>query len=192
MNCFSLLSGFTNASLVWYVVILWDGHRLVALVRIIKHAGHMHLHHILHCLQWSSTWHIFLRYWHLRLMWHALSWLHDIPGHTMLFYLVISSSCDLVIMLHYSYLFRMSHVHYIHVTPYMHGLVVHDLSSWLFLLLLLPSVLDTTKHIILMSYLRYYIFIFSLLLFFSLHVLLLVCFCRTFILFFQYLDQKPV
>jgi len=25
VNCFSLLSGSTNASLVWYVVILWDG-----------------------------------------------------------------------------------------------------------------------------------------------------------------------
>ena len=116
----------------------------------------MHLHYILHCLQWSSTWHIFSRYWYFRLLWHALYWLNDVPGPTMLFYLVISCSCDLVIMLHDSFLSRTSHVHYIHVIiPCMHGLIVHDLSSRLFMLLLLPSVLDTAKHIILMSYLLF-------------------------------------
>ena len=71
-------------------------HRKVALVRVIKYARYMHLHHTLHCLQWSSTWLVFSSYWHLRLMWHALSWLHDISGHTMLFYLVISSSYDYI------------------------------------------------------------------------------------------------
>ena len=56
------------------------GHRMIALVRVIKYARHMHLHHILHCLQWSSTWHIFSRYWHLRLMWLAfwLSWTYHV------------------------------------------------------------------------------------------------------------------
>ena len=92
-------------------------------------------------------------YWYLRLLRHVLSWLHDILGHTMLFHLVISSSCEPVTMWHDSYLSRMSHVHYIHVTPCMHGLIVHDLSFWLFLLLLLPLVIDTAKHTILMSYL---------------------------------------
>jgi len=38
------------------------GHRMVALVRVIKYARHIHLHHILHCLQWSSTWLIFSWY----------------------------------------------------------------------------------------------------------------------------------
>jgi len=155
---------------------------MVALVRVIKHVRHMHLHHILHCLQWSSTWFVFSRYWHLRLIWHALSWLHDIPGPTMLFYLVILSSCDLVIMLHDSYLSRTSHIHYIHVTPCMHDLIVHDLSSRLFLLLLLLSVLDTVKHIMLMSYL---LLLHFHILSFLFRVLLLVRFWRTFILFFS-------
>jgi len=71
----------------------------------------------------------------------------DIPCYFILW------SRVLVIMLHDSYLSKTSHVHYIHITPCMHGLIVHDLSFWLFLLLLLPSVLDTAKHIIFMSYL---------------------------------------
>ena len=77
-------------------------------------------------------------------------------------------SCDYVTR---QYLFRTFHVHYIYVTLCMHGLLAHDLSSWLFLLLLLLSVFDTDKHIvvlILKPYLYCYcIFIFSLLLFFS-------------------------
>jgi len=97
------------------------GHRMVALVRVIKYARHIHLHHILHYFQWSSTWLIFSWYWHLRLMWYALSWLHDIPEPTLLFYLVVSCSCNLVIMLYDSYSSRTSHVHYIHVRPCMHG-----------------------------------------------------------------------
>ena len=109
---------------------------------------------------------------------------------TMLFYFVNSSSCDLVIMLHDSYLSRTFYIHYIHVTLCMHNLLVHDLSSWLFLLLLLLSVLDTAKHIMLMSYLLFYIFIFSLWSFVFLRVLLLVHFWRTFYIIFQYLDQK--
>ena len=125
------------------------GHRMVALVRVIKHARHIYLHHILHCLQWSSTLLIFSWYWHLRLMWHVLSWPHDILGLTMLFYLVISCSCDFVIILHNSYSSRISHVHYIHVITFMHGLIVHDLSSWLFMLLLSLLVFDTINHIIL-------------------------------------------
>ena len=123
---------------------------------------YMHLHDILHCLQWSSTWLVFSAYWHLRLMWHVLSCLHDIPGHTMLFYLVISSSCDLVIMLHESYLSRTFHVHYIHGTLCMHSLLVHDLSSWLILLLLLLLILDTTYVLLIVTTFSY-----SLLLFFS-------------------------
>ena len=66
------------------------------------------------------------------------------------------------------------------VTPCMHGPLVHDLLSQFFLLLLSLSILDNTNHIILhisMPYLYCYcIFIFSLLLFFSLRVLLLVRF----------------
>jgi len=158
------------------------GHRMVALVRVIKHARHMHLHHILHYLQWSSTWDLFSRYWHLRLMWHVLSWLHDIPGHTVLFYLVILSSCVLVIMLHDSYLSRTSHIHYICITPCIHDFIVHDWSSRLFLVLLLPSVLDIAKHIILMSYLLLLHFHILSLLF---RVVLLVRFWRTFIIFFS-------
>jgi len=48
----------------------------------------------------------------------------------MLFYLVISCSCDLVIILHNNYSSRTSHIHYIHVTLCMHDLLAHDLSSW--------------------------------------------------------------
>ena len=108
----------------------------------------------------------------------------DIPCYFILW------SRVLVIMLHDSYLSRTSHVHYIHITPCMHGHIAHDLSFWLFLILLLPSVLETDKHIIFLCPIDYYyIFIFSLLLFFFLRVLLLVCFWRTFIIF-QYLDQK--
>jgi len=71
------------------------GHRMIVLVRLIKYARHMLLHHILHCLQWSSTWLVFLRYWHSRLMWYALSWLDymtflDIPCYFILW------SCDYV------------------------------------------------------------------------------------------------
>ena len=97
----------------------------------------------------------------------------------------------LMIMLHDSYSFRTSHVHYIHVTTCMHDLIIYNLSSRLFLLLLLLSVLDTVKYIvllILMPYLHCYcIFIFSLLLFFFLRVLLLVRFWQI-IIIFQYLD----
>jgi len=54
----------------------------------------------------------------------------------------------------------------------MYGLLIHDLLSRLFLLLLLLLILDTTSHIVFiisMPYLNCYcIFIFSLLLFFSL------------------------
>jgi len=163
------------------------GHRMVALLRVMKHVRHIHLHHILHCLQWTNIWLIFSWYWHLRLMWHALSWLHEVPGLTILFYLVISCSCDLVIMLRDSYSSRTIHVSYIHVTTCMHDLLVYDLSFWFFLLLLLLSVLDTANHIVIiisMPYLYCYcIFIFSLLLCFSLRVLLLVRFCRTLLFF---------
>ena len=76
-----------------------------------------------------------------------------VPGVTMLFFLVISCSYDLVIILHNSYSYRTSHIHYLHVTLCMHGLHVHDLSSQLFLLLFLFLVLDTAKHIVLMFYL---------------------------------------
>ena len=103
-------------------------------------------------------------------MWHALSWLHNVSEPTILFYLVISCSYDLMIMLHDNYSSRTSHVHYIYVTTCMHSLPVHDLSSQLFLLLLLLSVLDTATHIVLiisMPYLYCYcIFTFSFLLFF--------------------------
>jgi len=130
VNYFSLLSDPLTHHLFDMQLSCGMGHRMLALVRVINHARHMHLHHILYCLQWSSTWLIFLWYWHLRLMWHALSWLHDVLRLTMLFYLVISSSIDFVIMLHHSYSSRTLHVHYIHVTLCMHDFLVHDLSSY--------------------------------------------------------------
>jgi len=85
-------------------------------------------------------------------MWHALSWLHDVPGPTMLFYLVISCSYNLVIILHNSYSSGISHVCYI-----CHIMHARSYCTWsiilIFFLLLLLSVLDTAKHIVLMSYL---------------------------------------
>jgi len=108
----------------------------------------------------------------------------------MLFYLVISSSCDLMIMLHDSYLSRIFQVHYIHVTLCMHGLLVHDLSSRLFLLLLLLSVLDTTKHIVLMSYLLLlYFHILSFIVLFPSCALAGPLLTDPYYIF-QYLDQK--
>jgi len=44
--------------------------------------------------------------------------------------LLCNLSCDLVIILCDSYSSRTSHVHYIHVTPCMHCLLLHDLPSW--------------------------------------------------------------
>ena len=108
----------------------------------------------------------------------------------MLFYLVISSSYDLVIMLHDSYLFRTFHVHYIHVTLCMHGLLVHDLSSRLFLLLLLPSVLDTAKYIVLMSCLLLLLFhILSFIILFPSCTLASPLLTDLYIIF-HYLDQE--
>jgi len=130
----------------------------------------MYLHHILHYLDYM----IFL----------------DWPCY---FNLRTRVLLIFVIMLHDSYSSRTSHVYYIHATRCMHGLIVFDLSSWLFLLLLSFSVLDTFNHIVLiisMPHLYCYcIFIVSLLLFFSHHVLLLVLFWSTNIIF-QYRDQK--
>ena len=106
----------------------------------------------------------------------------DLPCYFILLSRVL---VNLVIILHSSYSSRISHVHYIHVTPCMHDLIVYDLSSWLFLLLLLLSVIDTTKHIMLMSYLLLlHLHILSFIILF-LRVLLLVRFWRTFILFFS-------
>jgi len=108
----------------------------------------------------------------------------------MMFYLVISCSSDLVIILHSSYSSRTSYIHYIYVTPCMHGLTIHDQSSRLFLLFLFFLVLDIVKHIVLMSYLL-------LLLFHILSFIVLFPSCTlvglllTDLYFnFQYLDQK--
>ena len=108
----------------------------------------------------------------------------DIPCYFILW------SWVLVIILHDSYLSRTSHAHYIHVTPCMYDLIVHDLSSWLFLLLLLFSVLDTAKHIMLMSYLL-------LLHFHILSFIILLPSCALvgplmtdLYIIFQYLDQE--
>ena len=103
---------------------------------------------------------------------------------------MISSSWDLVIMFHDSYLSRTSHVHYIHVTPCMHDFIVHDLSSRLFLLLLLLSVLDISKHIVLMSYLLLLHFhILSFIVLFPLCTLTSSLLTDLYIIF-QYLDQE--
>ena len=106
----------------------------------------------------------------------------DIPCYFILW------SRLLVIMLHDSFLSRTFHVHYIHITLCMHGLLVHDLSSWLFLLLLLLSVLDTAKHIILMSYLLFLHFhILSLIVLFP-SCTLASPLLTDFYIIFQYLD----
>jgi len=161
------------------------GHRIVVLVRVIKYARYMHLHHILHCLQWSLTWHVFSRYWHSRLMWYVLSWLHDILRHTMLFYLVISSSYDLVIMLHtvtcpWHFMFIIYMLHYAcTVSLYMIYLPDYSCYCYYFQFSILPNILSLYPTYC------YYIFIFSLLSFSSLRVLLLVRFWWTFIIFFS-------
>ena len=90
----------------------------------------------------------------------------------------------LVIILHDSYLSRTSHVHYIHVTPCMHDLIVHDLSldyscdCYYIQFLIFPYILFLCPTYC------YYIFIFSLLSFFFLRVLL------DLYIIFQYLDQE--
>ena len=159
----------------------------------------MHLHHIMHCLQWYSS----PRTDPSRdlvpdLYFRDTTWdscdMHYLDYMIFLdwpcdFNLWSRVSCDLVIMLHDSYSSRTIRVHYIHVRTCMHGLLVHDLSSWLFLLMLLLSVLDTANHIVLIISMPYFTvaaFSYSLLLFFFLRVLLLVWFWQTFIIF-QYL-----
>ena len=82
---------------------------------------------------------------------------------------MISCSCDLVITLHDSYSSKTSHVHYIHITPCTYDLLVHDLSSRLFLLLLLLSVFDTAKHFVLIISMPYWtVTVFSYSLFYCL------------------------
>ena len=80
------------------------GHRMAALVRIIKHAR-------------------------LRIIICDMDnlWLHDVPGPPMLFL-----TCDLVFLWSDDYdirhyLSRVLHAHYIHVIVYIHGLISHDL-----------------------------------------------------------------
>jgi len=101
-------------------------------------------------------------------------------------------SCDLVFLWFYDYVTRQFLIHDISCSLYtchtMHARTSCAwLSSQLFLLLLLLSVFDTANIVLIsMSYLYCYcIFIFSLLLFFSLRVLLLVSFWQT-IIIFQY------
>jgi len=95
-----------------------------------------------------------------------------------------------MIMLHDSYLSRTSHVHYIYVTSCMHGFIVHDLSSRLFLLLLLLLVLDTAKYIVLMSYLLLLHFhILSFIVLFPSCTLASLLLTDLYIIF-QYLDQE--
>ena len=70
-------------------------------------------------------------------MWHALSWLHDVPEPAMLFL-----TCDLVFLWsgdydiwHYST--SVLHAHYIHAIVYVHDIISHDLvfcySRWYFI-----------------------------------------------------------
>ena len=136
------------------------GHRMVALGRVIKHARNMTC--ILSCIVFSDL--LPDLYFHDTDTWDSCD-LHYLDYMVCLelscYYLVISCSCDFMIMLHDSYSFRTSHVHCIHVTLCMHDFLVHDLSSYYpcycyyFQFSILPNILFLCPTYC------YYIFIFS-------------------------------
>ena len=132
----------------------------------------MHLHHIMHCLQWSSSSCTDPSRDLAPDIYFGNSDTWDLCNMHYLDYMIFLNwpcyfnlwSRVLVFMLHDSYSSRTSRVHYIHVTTCIHGLIIHDLSFWLFLLLLLHSVLDAANHIVLIISMPYsccYYIIFS-------------------------------
>ena len=117
---------------------------------------------IISCIVFS-TWHIFSWYWHLRLMWHALSWLYDVPELTMLFLsfdLVLFLSCDLVFLWSCDYTTQQLLVQDISCSLYIcHTMHARSPCTWsinsIFLLMLLLSVPDTVNHLILIISMLY-------------------------------------
>ena len=168
------------------------GQRMVALVRIIKHTRHIHLH--LSCIIFSDL--VPDIYFHDTDTWdscdmHYIDYMMflDLPFYFILWsrVLVILWLCCITITHpgHLMFIIYMSH-HACTVSLYM----IYRLDFPVIVITFSSRYCQTYLLLIFMPYLYCYcIFVFSLLIFFSLRVLFLVRFWWTFIIF-QHLNQK--
>jgi len=155
----------------------------------------MHLHHILHCLQWSSSPRTDpSRDLVLNIYFHDTDTWDSCDMHYLDYMIFLDWPCDFNLWSRVLMILWLCYTRSLYSCHNMHARSSCTRSIIVIIpVLLLLSVPDTVNYIVLiisMPYLYCYcIFIFSLLIFFSFRVLLLVRFWRTFIIF-QYLDQK--